>query len=98
LMLANDWATSTLPFTTLVPNGNLLKSIAMALVVMPALSLVSGICWFRVMVSPSRLKITSFGVGLTGIVIDDPRTVIVRSATVVDPARPASAWISSCWS
>jgi hypothetical protein len=82
--LANDWPTSTLPFTTLVPNGNLLKSSAMALVVMPALSLRSGICWFRVMVKPATLKITSFGVGLTGMVTVDPRTLIVRPVIVVD--------------
>jgi hypothetical protein len=85
LMLANDWATSTLPFTTLVPNGNLLKSSAMALVVTPALSLRSGICWFKVMVKPATLKITSFGVGLTGMVTDVPKTVIAKFESVVDP-------------
>jgi hypothetical protein len=58
----------------------------MALVVMPALSLRSGICWFRVMVKPPTLKTTSFGVGLTGMVTLDPRTVIVKPVSVVDPA------------
>ena len=52
---------------------------------MPARSLRSGICWFRVMVKPAMLKITSFGVGLTGMVTVDPRTVIVRPVIVVDP-------------
>jgi hypothetical protein len=52
---------------------------------MPALSLRSGICWFRVMVKPATLKITSFGVGLTGMVTVDPRTLIVRPVIVVDP-------------
>jgi hypothetical protein len=73
------------PLTRSVPIGNLLKSSAMVLVVKPALSLRSGICWFRVMVKPARLKITSFGVGLTGMLTVDPRTLIVKSASVVDP-------------
>jgi hypothetical protein len=37
------------------------------------------------MVKPPRLKITSFGVGLTGMVTVVPRTVIVKAASVVDP-------------
>jgi hypothetical protein len=37
------------------------------------------------MVKPPRLKITSFGVGLTGMVTVVPRTAIVKSTSVVDP-------------
>jgi hypothetical protein len=37
------------------------------------------------MVKPATLKITSFGVGLTGMVTVDPRTLIVRPVIVVDP-------------
>jgi hypothetical protein len=50
-MLANDWATSIEPVTPRSP----VKSTAMALVVIPADSLVSGICWYRTTVKPGIL-------------------------------------------
>ena len=42
-MLAYDWATSMVPFTRLRPSGKPVKLIAMALVVMPALSVVRNL-------------------------------------------------------
>jgi hypothetical protein len=43
------------------------------------------------MVKPPALKITSFGVGLTGNVTPIPRTVIVKSAIEVDPVAEGAA-------
>jgi len=59
--------------------------IAIAFVVMPAVSVVSGICWFKVTVKPGRLKITSFAEGVPENVIVCPATVRLRSAIVVEP-------------
>jgi hypothetical protein len=44
VMLAVDWPTSMAPFTNPAGTGALAKSIAIAFVVMPAVSVISGIC------------------------------------------------------
>ena len=52
---------------------------------MPAVSFVSGICWFKLTVKPGKLKITSFAEGVPENVIVCPATVRLRSAIVVEP-------------
>jgi hypothetical protein len=76
---------SIAPFTNPAGTGELAKLIATAFVVMPAVSVVSGICWFNVTVTPSALKMTSFGEGVPENAIGAPKINPLRSTIVVEP-------------
>jgi hypothetical protein len=83
--LAIDWPMSTAPFTSLGPIAKLLKSIAMAFVVMPAVSVVSGICWFKMTAKPGSLKIVSSMEGVPENVNVCPAIVRLSPVIVVEP-------------
>lgn len=53
---------------------------------MPAVSVVSGICWFKMTAKPGSLKITSFGEGVPENVNVCPAIVRLRPVIVVEPA------------
>jgi hypothetical protein len=85
--LATDWPMSTEPFTGLAlgPTRKSAKSMAMAFVVMPSVSVVSGICWFSVTVKPGIVRSTSFAAGVPENVNVCPAILRLRSVIVVEP-------------
>jgi hypothetical protein len=63
----------------------------MALVVIPADSLVSGTCWFRTTVKPGILTKSVLAGGATSTVYVWPPTVSTRSSIVVEPVAEGVA-------
>ncbi len=62
-----------------------MKSIAMAFVVMPAVSIASGICWFKMTAKPGSPKILSLMEGVPENVNVFPAIVRLRPVIVVEP-------------
>jgi hypothetical protein len=57
----------------------------MAFVVIPAVSVVSGICWFKMTAKPAAVKIVSLTEGVPENVIVLPSIVRLKSVIVVEP-------------
>jgi hypothetical protein len=72
LMLAFDWAMSMKPFT---PRTSRSTAMALTMIPSPKPPSTSWICSLRVIFTPSSSKITSFGDGSGGMLIDDPNIV-----------------------